>query len=691
MTMHNSKKRKTCESGLCPNPERKYEKQDNEESGISWDESEKRVEGIRAEGATSLEDMPTEILSQVEPIDLVHLAWTSKDFRSILRCKQSRAIWRESRSMITDVPGLPECPKDISELRYAVMMFKKHCDICLVESTEEKPKKLLTWFPGRMRSCVDCLSDKKIFSTDITFRNYGFWITWRPQAEILLRHLPHVSALRNGRTITHWHIPSLIRWMSDFSQTADRKTWVTNKIEVGNNANRTAAPYQIFFDKWRLSEKKKLVVKYIESLGWKDEISLITNPAHRIQNWDILTSYYKYDITPTALRGLGNFFNNSMGRIRRIRQERERYYRVIRAIPFLTNILEQYTLELPPNAYVPRLVDFIHYPVVQSTIHAYGLNEILTPVHFERVRVALPKITARTLRKREEQLISMITDACAKDNYPVDPATVLRLATTTFHCHDCEPSKGLIQYPRVLVHHHAYTNSHTPPHTPSADSFSNYKKHRQDGAHPDAIALQLACGQTRWNAHNQIHFDTRSMSLLASALTKFGFDPKIITREEMDAQLPIVSCITCSHFYGWQHVMRWSWIPQHKAHKHIRSVATVLAVTPVPKEREQAARQAIMSAPRCSDAPLLNPAKDGPMMCTYCRKLGTKGSLRLHVKEVHGVDNPSDDDMVMRLDAEGPQDALLKSFDRIKSHECIVHERDPTIVERLVIGAVALA
>ncbi|QRV84693.1 valine-tRNA ligase [Ceratobasidium sp. AG-Ba] len=72
-------------------------------------------------------DIFTEIMSYLDPGDLVALSWTNKFFRSTLLQRSASHIWRRSQKKIT---GLPPCPVGMSEPQYAVLMFAKICTIC---------------------------------------------------------------------------------------------------------------------------------------------------------------------------------------------------------------------------------------------------------------------------------------------------------------------------------------------------------------------------------------------------------------------------------------------------------------------------------------------------------------------------------------------------------------------------------
>ena len=67
-----------------------------------------------------------QIFGHLKPLDLLHLARTTKDLRAILMNRSSISIWKHSRSQLD---GLPDCPDDLSEPQYAEYLFGKACTV----------------------------------------------------------------------------------------------------------------------------------------------------------------------------------------------------------------------------------------------------------------------------------------------------------------------------------------------------------------------------------------------------------------------------------------------------------------------------------------------------------------------------------------------------------------------------------
>lgn len=61
-----------------------------------------------------------QIFSRLEPADLLSLARTSKNFRKTLMSRKAASIWKAARRQML---GVPTCPSDVSEPRWANLLF----------------------------------------------------------------------------------------------------------------------------------------------------------------------------------------------------------------------------------------------------------------------------------------------------------------------------------------------------------------------------------------------------------------------------------------------------------------------------------------------------------------------------------------------------------------------------------------
>src|SRR5882762_4065449 len=67
-----------------------------------------------------------QIFGHLLPLDILHLARATTDFRRVLLHKSSISVWKSVRA---NVPGFPECPSSMSEPAYANLAFDQHCHV----------------------------------------------------------------------------------------------------------------------------------------------------------------------------------------------------------------------------------------------------------------------------------------------------------------------------------------------------------------------------------------------------------------------------------------------------------------------------------------------------------------------------------------------------------------------------------
>lgn len=72
-----------------------------------------------------------QIFGHLHPLDLLHLARTTKPFRRVLMSRSAISVWKDARSKIV---GMPECRPSTSEPAYANLAFDFHCHVCAILS-----------------------------------------------------------------------------------------------------------------------------------------------------------------------------------------------------------------------------------------------------------------------------------------------------------------------------------------------------------------------------------------------------------------------------------------------------------------------------------------------------------------------------------------------------------------------------
>ncbi|KAF8676152.1 A Receptor for Ubiquitination Targets [Rhizoctonia solani] len=121
-----------------------------------------------------------EVLGYLALPDTLALSRSSKFFRRILMNPSAATlnVWRAS---IENVPGLPSCPKDLSEPQYAALIYSHHCTVCGTSTSEPMDPYLNT------RLCQDCIETNIVAVEDIKDEVVGVLIPQSPSKYVCVR------------------------------------------------------------------------------------------------------------------------------------------------------------------------------------------------------------------------------------------------------------------------------------------------------------------------------------------------------------------------------------------------------------------------------------------------------------------------------------------------------------------------
>ncbi|KAG1886289.1 hypothetical protein F4604DRAFT_1725611 [Suillus subluteus] len=109
-------------------------------------------------------DILFEIFGRLLPLDLLHLARTTKALRAVLMHRSSTTVWMAARS---NLKGMPACADDMSEPAHASLAFDTHCHNCL------KPNVRNVDWNLRVRYCQKCFKEHTEVVDDKFKKAYG--------------------------------------------------------------------------------------------------------------------------------------------------------------------------------------------------------------------------------------------------------------------------------------------------------------------------------------------------------------------------------------------------------------------------------------------------------------------------------------------------------------------------------------
>lgn len=107
-------------------------------------------------------DVILEIASCFAPRDILSLSRVTKEFRAMLMSRNTQFVWRR---VLRGVPGLPDCPPDLTEPQYASLVFEQLCWAC-DSIRASKP-----FYTLRVRLCATCVRS----NVNPVIRTYVHW------------------------------------------------------------------------------------------------------------------------------------------------------------------------------------------------------------------------------------------------------------------------------------------------------------------------------------------------------------------------------------------------------------------------------------------------------------------------------------------------------------------------------------
>ncbi|KAH8113490.1 hypothetical protein DFH11DRAFT_303265 [Phellopilus nigrolimitatus] len=102
-------------------------------------------------------DVFCEIAAHLSPLDLLHMARSTRPLRDMLMSKRSRPVWRSALGEL----NTPDCPPEISEPRFMSLIFERFCYGCGAPCTNKVD------YGFRVRLCRGCFNLNVVFGSKL--------------------------------------------------------------------------------------------------------------------------------------------------------------------------------------------------------------------------------------------------------------------------------------------------------------------------------------------------------------------------------------------------------------------------------------------------------------------------------------------------------------------------------------------
>ncbi|KAG2069481.1 hypothetical protein BDR04DRAFT_1055483 [Suillus decipiens] len=513
-------------------------------------------------------DILFEIFGRLLPLDLLHLARTTKALRAMLMHRSSITVWMAARS---NVKGMPACTDDMSEPAHASLAFDAHCHNCLKSNVRSADWNL------RVRYCQKCFKERTEVIDDKFKATYGLK---------LHRCLP-LSMAQNSNDIR--------------CLTSDRESLVDELSKLGPEERSVLRgtkrdemlirkEHAILCTKWTESEQQSrwkeldhlrslrydaIVEKLIE-LGWEEDVNKL--PDRHTARIYKLTHFEDHPLvkqpkplTDRIWQNIQHKMIEYMGQMREFRIQQERKQQIRERQSIVATIYSDWLRETGYHEFLmPTAADLFGEwqvrNIVELPAHLTVTAEDFQPVHKELLEIvdAWKRSTGYDLRSdllwRFEDYLS---DWRERLYYQCEKLAVAVFTCTAWLCEDIpEPgdSPRYMYFPEYL-HHRC----------------NRIRRRIWNELHP-VNTFEMGQGypgstvQREWSMDN-LEFDTKASRTVKNILDACDLDWREVTVSRLDHLDPRLVCLKCSygnHCDGERPMIVRSWREsvKHCAKKH---------------------------------------------------------------------------------------------------------------------------
>ncbi|PPR03605.1 hypothetical protein CVT24_007594 [Panaeolus cyanescens] len=501
-------------------------------------------------------DIHLEICSYLGPMNLLNLARTCRGFHQLVVSDEFDLVWRNLRK--SRFPDMPECPSGMTEPAFFELCFGRGCLVCGSKPTPSAPLNLLHVWEARIRICAKCIRSK--WTTENPFSYFSSNKSAKALRE-LDSNVPYASSYLTKEDETYYSAHHIEAWIKEFeSQTrSNREKWVAEKKasleEIKLHAQRCQKWHKAALaavhdeeDKEIFDGRMEIVLTYIRSLGWGEEMDKQTN--HHPRKVEEFNKLCEKKITPKVLADNKSVFVEYMEWARKRRLETEQSNCIKRRLRWFKHIYEtQVNLHIKPEDPRPRVSDVFAIPRFSGRILYTSTDVEVNGADFHELETNLEGVIEEAKDIIKRKMLALVEEGMGDE--PYDPETVLDLATTVF-CEETfsryDDTYDIRTVPEAMAMHVVASNG--------AKSFHS-------------LLVQEVLGGVPWNTGNsKLKFDKKSSDLLGSLLSILGLNPKTTTLREIEELDPIFECVQCNRMKEGRLIMNWG-----QTMKHLKEIA----------------------------------------------------------------------------------------------------------------------
>ncbi|KAG9226924.1 hypothetical protein CCMSSC00406_0003403 [Pleurotus cornucopiae] len=414
-----------------------------------------KLVGSRKRGRLSaLPEMPLDILFEIlqylDPLDLLRMARTTKDLRSVLMNRSALSVWKSARA---NIPFLLDCPEGVSEPAFANFMFTTNCHVCL------SPRAAYSFAARCVRYCRICIDHKVIWKPFSNFDLLGALPGGRA-ASFKLMYTYEVNRPNTpvARVWLQQDYDDLLKEYQEFPDSATKaEDFLELKKSTANDIGKREYEYRDWMEQQEAlrsmqryaarDKRRDAILDKLTTAGFGEDIrGMATWEIQQFRNHPmvkqprLLSDRIWKNIEPVMVALMLMFRDQ--------RKQRERAKIIARRRELFARMVNLYERDCPLGEVVPSAADlyFLDSAItMRQIIEESPDEEEITLEHFAEYKNQLPQLCSEWKTSMIPQLLSVIQRAPGEE---VDES-VLHLAKTIFACKLCDES---IFYPEVLAH-----------------------------------------------------------------------------------------------------------------------------------------------------------------------------------------------------------------------------------------------
>ncbi|TFK69911.1 hypothetical protein BDN72DRAFT_839830 [Pluteus cervinus] len=491
--------------------------------------------------------MPLDIIFAIfdflHPLDLYHLARTTKSLRSILTNRASMSSWKNSYNQ---EPSMPRCPECVPELRWANILFgPSRCERCDTHCTS-------TYITLARRLCGFCVGIETITRYELDQIHGDFDWSLVPQPWVLHSDLfsrcyyydrKPVEAIANEYRRLTDAVRENPETQAEFDEFVQRqhaigtahKEDTTRCIELLEEALQGAETENTA----RYETLATQIKKRLRSLGFVNSDFDGAKGNFSLADFDCLARIHR--LTKKAFKRTHLAIGHYLVAERELRKKKEREDLVESRRKVVDEVYSKYREHCVPAtwAYHPPAYTIQTWEPFATLISDPSDLPLVEAKCVEGVK-SLPGLVAEWTFNKINQLASLLPKFQRNDPTSSEWSIQdLELATAVFHCLGSRRSANMNG--RCLI--------------------------GWDGA-----GSHSRCGALKSWYDNRVHFNERGYTAALSLVEVLELDPKKTTAKEMDHQNDRFLCQNCPgpdrKAYAWRDAIRhYLDAPDHGVHK----------------------------------------------------------------------------------------------------------------------------